>query len=96
MSKWRNSASILFPEFIPLILGSLIYHIYRAIYIVRPATGGLWWTKGRSAFFMGDGTIKKKAIMVVFVRAFTSTFVPVNIALVTYFSREVGFSPAVI
>lgn len=96
MAHWKNSIIILYPEFISLMVIPILYHIYRARYVVRQETGGLWWTKGRSMLFRGDGTFNSRPITVVFYRGITADLIPINIGLVTYFSKEVGFSPAVI
>jgi len=42
MMKWKTSMAVLFPEFIPLMLAAVIYHLHRAKTVVYPATGKLW------------------------------------------------------
>jgi hypothetical protein len=96
MHKWRNSVTILFPEFIPFIVIFIIYHMHRAKTVVKPATGGLWWTKGRSVFYHGDGTLKWATFFIVLTRAVAADLIPINISLTTYFCKDIGTSPAVI
>ena len=96
MQKWRNSVSILFPEFIGFLLVYIIYHLYRAKFEVAKQTGGLWWTKGTSALITSDGKFKLMCLIIILLRGIVADFIPINTSLVTFYSREVGFNPAVI
>ena len=95
MTKWRNSLVVLFPEFIPLVLVTVFYHAHRARSVVKPATGKLW-TRDRSVFFKKDGTFNSLALKILVARGIAAVIIPVNIAMVSYFSKAIGMSPAVV
>ena len=94
MTKWRNSLVVLFPECFPLILCHLVYHAYRAKTVVQPQTGKLW-SRDHSVFFK-NGTFNRLAVVVLLIRALAADIIPINIAMVSYFSRKVEMSPAVV
>lgn len=87
--------SILFPEFLPLLLIPMAYHVHRAIKYVKPETGS-YWSKSTSIFFLKTGMVNKITIMVCVIRGINADLVPMNISLVTYYCKEVGISPAVV
>ena len=64
--------------------------------MVKPETGGLWWTKSKSMFYRSSGTFILRPLLLVMARGLFSDLVPVNISLITYFSKKVNLTPAVI
>ena len=94
MARWRNSVTVLFPEWTALILVPALYHLYRAKFLVHPATGR-YWCKGHSVFYK-EGDFYWPPFWNILARGMTSILVPITIALSTYFSREIGVSPAVV
>jgi drug/metabolite transporter (DMT)-like permease len=94
MTRWRNSFTVLFPEGFILIIGPLLYHLVRAKWVVYPQTGK-YWTPSHSVFFIG-GVFNTPALLNVLTRGFSADFVPITIAISTFYSKEIGLSPAVV
>lgn len=96
MHNWRGNISILYPEFIPLMLGSIIFHIHYALAVTKPKTGK-YWDKAHSALYRkSDGTFQMQTVVILLVRMLPADFIPINISLVTYLCNEIGIAPSVI
>lgn len=93
MHTWRNSVSVLFPEFIPLIITHAVYHFYKAYNAKQ--TGGQYWSKDRSIFFE-NGKFRMAALFVIFNRSLTADLIPICISLVAYFCKKINVNPAVV
>ena len=63
--------------------------------VVQPETGRLW-SRTHSVFFKYEKGFNWPALGNILVRGVSADMVPVTTALVTYFSREIGVSPAVV
>ena len=96
MHKWRNSISVLYPEFISLMLVNILYHAYRAYTVVKPKTGGRIWSKALSVFYKKDGTFNRLALVILIIRALAADVIPINIAMITYTCKQISISPAVV
>lgn len=91
MHKWRHSISVLFPEFIPFVCTGLLYHVlYVPLYLKKPMTSRL------KAVFWRDATFNRLALVVLVLRGFNSFLLPIQFALITYFSVKVDMVPAVV
>ncbi|TNV78049.1 hypothetical protein FGO68_gene6526 [Halteria grandinella] len=96
MMKWRNNVSILFPEFIPLLIIPIIYHLNQGYKHVKPEHGSIW-SKHRSVFFDKDtSAFRFLPLLFVVLRSIGATLIPVNISWITYLCKEVGLNAAVV
>ena len=86
MEKWRNSAIILCPEFIPFILIFAIYHSF--------------FSKTSSVhsnlFYNNHGGFKFQTLIILLTRSMTAILLPVGVVLTTYYCKLIQISPAVI
>jgi len=95
MNKYRNSPTILFPEFIAFFIVYIIYHVYNAWKYNLPSTGR-WWNISNSVFFTEQGSLRYFTCLIVLLRALAADLIPVNISMTTFFCKMIGVSPAVI
>ena len=89
MHKWKNSAIILSPEFIPFFIIFTIYHL-------KYKKDGKLWSREHSIFYKNSETFKSKIFLILLTRGLTAVSIPVGVAFTTYFCKQIEVSPAVV
>lgn len=97
MHKWRNSATVLLPEFIPFFIIFFVYHYWQARKYTQPLYGTLW-SRSKSVFYQNDphSTFRYSTFLILFMRSITAVLIPTGVALTTYFCKMIHVSPAVV
>lgn len=91
MHQWRNSISIIYPEFISFMLSAVVYHtLYLPLFLKKERTSEI------KAVYWKDGKFNQLALIALILRGVNSYILPIAFALLTYFSVEVGLIPAVV
>lgn len=91
MHQWRNSVSIMYPEFISLMLSAVIYHaVYVPLFMKKERFSEI------KAVYWKDGKFNNLAFGVIILRGLNAFAVPLIFALMFYFCAEVGTIPAVV
>ena len=90
MRRWRNSVTVLYPEFLSFMLPAILYHTaYLPLVEKRPVLSGI------TGVYLKDGHVNRHALVALVLRGVNSCVLPVSFALLTYFCNEVGMLPAV-
>ena len=84
--------SIIFPEFLPFMLGAILYHLVYLPYFKHEVR----WESIRKVYWnQENGKFNTFALVVLLLRSVNTFILPMCLTLLTYFCREVNMSPAV-